>query len=392
MKMIMNQSEIINFLGEEHENYFNSIAPPIIQTSNFCFPTVKKMRHAIQNEFLEHVYTRGNNPTVEILRQKLAALEKTEDCLVTSSGCAAITAAVMSNLKTGDHVICIDKPYSWVNHLLTKILTKYNIETSFVDCTKIENIEKVIKPNTRLFYLESPNSWTYELIDYKNVSVLAKQNNIVTIADNSYCTPLYQNPAELGIDIVVHSASKYLSGHSDVVAGAICGSREMIKKIFDNEFMTFGGIISPFDAWLMLRGLRTLPLRLEKSSHSAKNIIEFLTRRSEVEGIYYPFHTSNTQINLAKIQMKNSSGLFTIKLKTDSRDKIELFCESLEYFRIAVSWGGHESLVFPAVAAYDPAKEQNPKLSWNMVRFYIGLEDENILKEDLLQALQKSNI
>jgi cystathionine beta-lyase/cystathionine gamma-synthase len=385
----MRPSEIINFLGENHEDYFNSIAPPIIQTSNFCFPSVKKMRQAIHNEFGESVYTRGNNPTVEILRKKLSALEKTEDCLLFSSGCAAITAAVMANLNSGDHVVCTDKPYSWVHHLLTKILTRYNIQTTFIDGTSVDNFAGAIGTNTRLFYLESPNSWTFELTDFQKVASLAKLNKIITVADNSYCTPIYQNPATIGIDIVLHSASKYLSGHSDVVAGVLCSNTKMIKRIFENEFMTYGGILSPFDAWLMLRGLRTLSIRLDKSSQTTKKIIEYLKVRPEIEAIYYPFHESNPQYNLAKAQMKSASGLFTIKLKVHSAEQIEQFCESLRYFRIAVSWGGHESLVFPAIASYDPEKEKHPKLPVNMVRFYIGLEEADLLIEDLQYALSK---
>ena len=384
----MELSKIINQLGEEHERYFNAVAPPIIQTSNFCYSTVEDMRNAIINEFDEPVYTRGNNPTIEILRKKLAALEKADDCLVTASGVAAITTAVIANLSKGDHIICVNKPYSWTNHFFSNILKKFGIETSFIDGTDIENFKSALKPNTTLFYLESPNSWTFELQDLKQVANLAKENKITTIIDNSFSTPLYQNPIEYGIDIVVHSASKYLTGHSDAVAGVICGSNEMIRKIFSNEFMTFGGIISPFNAWLMIRGLRTLELRLDKSSDNAHKLIDFLENHPEVEKIIYPHHPSHPQYELAKKQMKNSSGLFSVFFKTSDINRIKNICENLEYFKLAVSWGGYESLVFPAITTYDPSIEKNPHLPVNMIRVYTGLENPDLLIEDFERALR----
>lgn len=383
----MELSKIINQLGEEHEKYFNAVAPPIIQTSNFCHSSVEDMRNAIINEFNEPVYTRGNNPTVEILRKKLAALEKADDCLVTASGVAAITTSVIANLKEGDHVICINEPYSWTNHFFSNILKKIGIETTFIDGTDIENFKAALKSNTTVFYLESPNSWTFELQDLKLVSQLAKKSDIITIIDNSYSTPLYQNPIEYGIDIVVHSASKYLTGHSDVVAGVICSNSEMIRKIFNNEFMTFGGIIAPFNAWLMIRGLRTLELRLDKSSDNAHKVIDFLANHPKIEKIIYPHHPSHPQYELALKQMKNSSGLFSVYLKTNDPKEIEKVCENLEYFKLAVSWGGYESLVFPAITTYNPSNSEKSTLPVNMIRIYTGLENPNLLIADLDKAL-----
>jgi cystathionine beta-lyase len=383
----MELTKIINQLGEEHEKYFNAVAPPIIQTSNFCYSSVEDMRNAIINEFDEPVYTRGNNPTVEILRKKLAALEKADDCLVTASGVAAITTSVIANLEEGDHVICVNKPYSWTNHFFSNILKKFGIETTFIDGTDIENFKAALKSNTTVFYLESPNSWTFELQDLKLVSQLAKKSGIITIIDNSYSTPLYQNPIEYGIDIVVHSASKYLSGHSDIVAGVICSNNEMIRKIFNNEFMTFGGIIAPFNAWLMIRGLRTLELRLDKSSDNAHKVIDFLANHPKIEKIIYPHHPSHPQYELALKQMKNSSGLFSVYLKTNDPKQIEKVCENLEYFKLAVSWGGYESLIFPAIATYNPSNSEKSALPVNMIRIYTGLERPNLLIADLDRAL-----
>jgi cystathionine beta-lyase len=383
----MTISEIINQLGEEREKYFNAVSPPIIQSSNFCFPSVQSMREALGNEFQKHVYTRGNNPTVEILRKKIAALEGAEDALITSSGSAAISCAVIANLQQGDHVVCVRKPYTWTDTLLNQLLVRFGIETTMVDGRDPENFRKVLRPETRLFYLESPNSILLELQDLRAMAAIAKQHNILTIIDNSFCTPLYQRPLEYGIDIVIHTGTKYLAGHSDVVAGVICSNREMIRKIFSSELMTLGSVISPHDAWLMIRGLRTLPIRLKQSSESAQKIASSLEHHPKVEKVLYPYLETNDQYDLAKRQMSGCSGMFSVILRTDSISKIEKFCESLRLFLLAVSWGGFESLVFPAVAMFDQGSASKSDVPWNLVRFYIGLEDPEELMQDISDAL-----
>lgn len=382
----METSEILNHHGEEAADYYNAVAPPIIQTSNFYFDTLQDMRRAIQNEFDEPTYTRGKNPTVAILRKKLSALEGSEDALILASGCAAISSSIIANVNAGDHVICVQSPYGWTKSLLTKLLPRFGVETTFVDGTKPENFDNAIRSNTSVIYLESPNSFTFELQDLEAISKLAKANKIITIIDNSYSTPLLQNPIKLGIDIVVHTASKYLSGHSDVVAGVICGSNQMIRKIFASEFMTLGGIISPFDAWLIIRGFRTLSLRLERSTQSALKVIEFLGNHPKVEKIFYPFHSSNPQLELAKKQMKSGNGMFTVIFKCQSRNKMEDFCNELKVFRMAVSWGGHESLIAPVVSF--TKEHEYSDLPWNMVRFYVGLDEPELLIRDIESALK----
>lgn len=385
----MEHQHIVNFVGEDHESYFNAVAPPIIQTSNFCYNSVDDMAAALENELHVPVYTRGNNPTVEILRKKLAALEGTDDCLVTSSGCAAITAAVLSCVQSGDHIVSIKGAYSWTNHLFASMAPKWGIETTFVDGTEHNNFKRALRTNTRLIYLESPTSWMFDLQDLRKVSEMAKERGIITIIDNSYSTPVNQNPADLGTDLVVHSASKYLGGHSDLVAGVICGSSEKIAGIFRNEFMTFGGIISPFNAWLMIRGLRTLEIRLEKSRQNALEVIGYLQNEPKVERVIYPFLPDHPQYELAKKQMKAGNGLFTILLKTGDARKVKNFCNHLKLFRLAVSWGGYESLAFPAIATSGQKHENKNKLPVNAVRLYCGLEDPKAQVKDLQQALEK---
>lgn len=347
------------------------------------------MRRTLQHEFEEPFYTRGYNPTIAILRKKLAALEGAEDALAVSSGSAACALAVMANVKAGDHAICVNKPYSWTNKLFNTLLKQYGVETTMIDGENPENFANAIKPNTKLIYLESPNSLTFELQDIEAVAKIAKAHNIVTIIDNSYCTPLYQKPIELGIDITVHSATKYLNGHSDIVAGVLCGSKEMIARIFASELMTYGSIISPNDAWLMIRGLRTLPIRLEKSNTSAAEVVAFLENHPKVEKVLYPFSKSFPQYELAKKQMKGCGGLFSIVLNVENIAQVETFCNSLQRFLLACSWGGHESLLFPSCSLLSSQSYDNPYIKWNMIRFYVGLEEPEVLIADLQQAFDK---
>lgn len=378
----MSETFILNQLGEDREKYFGAVAPPIIQTSNFAYPTVDEFAVAVANEKDIPIYTRGNNPTVNMLAEKIAALEGAEDCLMVGSGAAAIANAVMSQVAAGDHIVSVRDPYTWAAHLMMGILPRFGVETAFVDGTKVENFEAAITDKTKLIYLESPNSWTFELQDLAAVAELAKSKGITTVIDNSYCTALCQRPIDLGIDLVIYSATKYYNGHSDVVAGAICGSKEKITSIFRNEFMTFGNILAPQNAWLMLRSLRTLPIRLKQSSDTTQRVLELLRSSSKVERIFYPFDESSEQIELARQQMKMPMGMLTIALKTHNVAAIKSFCESLRYFLIAVSWGGYESLIMPKCAFVSAG---DPRV--NMIRFYIGLEDAEVLADDLKRAL-----
>jgi cystathionine beta-lyase/cystathionine gamma-synthase len=384
----MDISYILNHLGEERNEYYGSVAPPIFQTTNFCFKTVAEMRQKLTCELETPFYTRGYNPTVATLRKKLAALEKAEDAIVFSSGSAAVAAAVMSVVKAGDHVICVQKPYSWTGNLLTKYLSKYGITTSFVDGSDSQNFLKAIKENTRLIYLESPNSLTFEMQDIAEISKIAKAKNITTIVDNSYNSPLNQNPIEMGADLVLHSGSKYINGHSDVVCGVVCGSRERIMKMLAEEYMTIGSCISPQDAGLILRGLRTIELRVNQSAASTKKVADFLEKHPKIKQLNYPFSSKNPQLELAKKQMKQGGGLLSIVIKAENEAGVERFCDNLKRFLMATSWGGYESLIFPLCALAASKSFENP-LPWNTVRLYIGLEDADLLIEDLKQALDK---
>lgn len=383
----MDLSNILTHLGEDREQYFNAVSPPIIQSSNFVFNTIDDFRKALVDELGNHIYTRGNNPTVAILRKKIAALENAEDALVFGSGSGAVANAVIANVKAGDHIVCVQSPYSWTYKLLTNFLARFGVTHTFVDATDIATIEAAIQKNTSVLYLESPNSLSFELQDLGACAQLAKKHNLVSIIDNSYCSPIFQNPIDYGIDLVVHSGTKYLNGHSDVVVGTVCGSKAMIKQIFESEYMTLGGILSPNDAALVIRGLRTLDLRLQRSNQSTLKITKWLARHPKVEKVLYPFAPSFPQYDLAKKQMRGAGGLFSVQFKATTINEMEDFFHSLKRFLLAVSWGGHESLVFPICGLYNIEGRENPPLPWNLVRFYIGLEDADCLIEDIEQAM-----
>jgi len=385
----MDLSYILNELGEERENYFNAVAPPIIQTSNFKFNTVEDFRSALDDEYQGNLYSRGFNPTIDILRKKLAALDGAEDALVFSSGISAVTVPVLALLKSGDEVICVENPYSWTIRLFKDFLPKYGVTTTFVDGTELSQFENAITQNTKLIYLESPNTFSFDVQNLAAITKLAKANSILTMIDNSYCSPIYQQPIAYGIDLVAQSATKYLAGHSDVVAGVMTGKKELLQQIFNNEYMNIGTALAPQNAWLLLRGLRTLPIRLEKISENAAKVIDYLENHPKVAQVLHPFSKKNRDLALAKQQMKKCGGLFSVILKEPELEKIEVFCNSLKHIIMAVSWGGYESLIFPAAAGISKADFDNTNKRHVLIRIYVGLEEPDYLIADLEQAFAK---
>lgn len=383
----MELSYILNELGEDPEQYFGAISPPITQASNFAFSSVADMRAALADEYAHYLYSRGKNPVADILRQKLAALDGAEDALLFNSGASAIFAAVMPNLQQGDHVVSVAHPYTWAAKLFSDILPRYGITVTYVDGRTVEAFERAILPHTKLIYLESPNSWDFAIQDLAAVAELAKAEGIITVLDNSYCTPLYQQPIALGIDLVLQSATKYLSGHSDTVGGVLSGSKERLAKLFALDYLAIGSGMTPFHAWLTLRGLRTLPLRLQQTSATAIQVINWLHQHPRVERIWYPLDPSFEQYALASQQMKGAGGLFSFCLRDVQRTDIERFIEALQHIRLAVSWGGHESLIIPRCAGIPADQFQPDDRTHRMCRLYVGLESADYLIADLEQAL-----
>jgi len=295
------------------------------------------------------------------------------------------------NVKAGDHIVSVSKPYTWVQKMFDVILPRFGVTTTYIDGSNIENWRNATQPNTSFFYLESPNSWDFVLQDIAAVAEFARSKGIVTLIDNSFCTPLYQRPIEMGIDLAMQTATKYISGHSDTLGGVLCGSKAMMKKIFDSEYLNIGSGVQPFNAWLMIRGLRTLPARIERITQTTEKVLEYIRTEPGIESFLFPLDPSFPQYQLACRQMKGACGLITLVLKANSRSQIVKWCESLKHFLMAVSWGGHESLASPKWASLKDTEFDASNREHRMVRSEIGLEEGDYLIEDLRQAFDQSN-
>lgn len=379
-------TEILHHLGER-DLPDHSVAPPLFQTSIFCFNSFDEFQEALADEESNYLYTRGNNPTVNLCEEKLAALEHAEKAKLVGSGVAAISCAVLSQVKSGDHVVSVCDTYSWTRTLFSSYLKRFGVSVTYVEGCSVEDFERAIRPETVLIYLESPATFTFKLQPLREVAELARSKGIKTIIDNTWATPIYQNPLDYGIDIVVHSASKYLGGHSDLVAGAIMTDEKEMSHIFNTEFLQLGPVPDPHTAWLIMRNLRTLHLRMPVHYSNALELATFLEGREEVESVLYPFLPSFPQYELAKEQMRGGSGLFSFRLKTRRLEDVRRFTDSLHFFKRAVSWGGYESLVVPAATNNFHGKPI-PDDRISLIRLHAGLEDVNLLKEDLEGAFK----
>lgn len=385
----MDLSYILTEWGEGREQYFNAVAPPIMQTSNFAFKTVDDLRKAFEDEMGGYLYSRGLNPTVDILRKKLAALDGAEDALVFANGAAAIFAGVLANVKSGDHILSVRAPYTWAQRMFDVILPRFGVTTTYVDGRQLQHFETACQPNTTFVYLESPNSWTFELQPLKEIGAWAKSKGLTTFIDNSYCTPLYQKPIGCGIDLCMQTATKYIGGHSDTLGGVLTGTHSQIKKIFDSEYLNIGSGISPFNAWLLLRGLRTLPARLQRISHTTQEVLSYLKSHPKISTVIFPLDENFPQLDLAKRQMTGACGLITFTLKDGTLHSITTFCNALQHILMAVSWGGYESLILPKCAGIKPAHFHPAHPHHQYIRLYVGLEEAAYIIADLEQALIK---
>jgi len=372
--------------GDTPAAWQGAVAPPIYETSLFTFPTFEAAQAAFRGSDA-YIYTRGWNPTVRVAEQKIAALERGEACKVFASGMAAVSSALLRFLRQGDHVVAVRRLYIVTHRFLRDFAPRYGIDHTLVDGRNLDEITSAIQPNTKVLYLESPTSLMFDLQDLRACAAVARERGIVTIVDNSWATPMFQQPLALGIDVVVHSASKYLSGHSDVIAGAMVASQKIIDDIVQHEHAILGGNLGPFEAWLLVRGLRTLPVRMPVHQATATAVARFLSTHPRVRAVHYPGLESHPQYELGRRQMSGASGLLSFELDADV-DGLRAFTNSLRLFAIGVSWGGYESLVLPIVVTDAEASEGNYPV--NLVRLSIGLEEPAALVEDLEQALRVS--
>lgn len=378
---------------EDRAPHQGAVVPPIYQNSLFTFESWEAIDEAFDDRVNNPIYSRGTNPTVRMVERKIASLARGERAQLFGSGMAAIAAAILHCVSAGDHVITIKNVYGPANNLLNRYLRdKLNLEVTFVSGERIEDFEEAVRPNTKLIYLESPSSAVFSLQDIRAVTALAGERKIKTMIDNTWATPIFQNPLEMGIDIEIHSVSKYLAGHSDIVAGVLIGSDELVRDIAVKEGELLGARIAPFEAWLLLRSLRTLPIRMERHQKSALEIALFLETHPKVLRVFYPGLASHPQYELGKTQLSGYSGLLSFELASEDLDRIKAFFNSLKYFLIGVSWGGHESLIYAPAISYlkELPEDQFEALGIGLgnMRISVGQEHCSDLTADLEQALK----
>ncbi len=390
-KRQLNIATDLSHFGEERADFAGAVVPPIFQNSLFTYESWDDISNAFDDRTNSFIYSRGNNPTVKIAQEKIARLAGGERALLFASGMAAITAAVMHCMQKDGHVIAVKNLYGPANNLLFNYLRKkMDLSVTFVPGRAVTDFEEAIRPNTQLIYLESPSSGVFSLQDLKAVATLAKKHGIKTLIDNSWATPIFQKPLALGIDLEVHSCSKYIGGHSDIVAGVVIGDTASLDSIFRNEYEWLGGRIAPMDAWLITRSLRTLPLRMKAHQKNAIAVASFLQNHPAVAQVNYPGLPSFDQYELGRQQMTGYSGLLSFRLRTTDLEQVKKFFNNLEVFKIGVSWGGHESLIYALAISY--IKEMTPEqfaqtgLAYGDMRISVGLEHVEDLIADLEQG------
>ncbi len=379
---ISEQDKLICLSDNEHS--FSAVNPPIFQSSIFSFNTIEDYIDYKDKLNQAYCYTRGNNPTCKILEQKLAALDQAEQCRVFSSGMGAISAALFSILKKGDHVLVLNNVYGPTLDYLN-FMERYGVSFEVVAVEEISQLEQLVKVNTKVIYTESPATMTFETIDLRGLAQFAKAREIITIIDNTCLTPLLQKPLMLGIDIAVYSLSKYTGGHSDIIAGAVVTSQQLMTNIDKYGYKLSGSVLSPNDAFLLLRGLRTLPLRLEALAQTTTQVIDYLSEHPQIKTIYHPLSYCGEQKNIYQKQTSGYAGLFSIKLVSNNTKQIRNFINRLETFNIAVSWGGFESLVM----VKDINELRKAVSDEVIIRFSLGLLDAKTIIQDLEQALNQ---
>jgi len=363
------------------------VAPEIYQTSTF---EVTDNEEQIRVTTTDRYYTRWGNPTITLAEQTVAALEGTESALVFASGMGAITTTILSFLKTGDHVVAQREVYGGVAKFFAEWLPKLGIETTFVDTTEYEQHQRAIRPNTKLLYLESPTNPALRIVDMKKMSMLAKRHGLLSMIDSTFGTPINQHPAQYAIDLVMHSGTKYLSGHADLTCGVVCGRRELIDDIGESR-KTLGNCMDPHAAWLLIRGLKTLAVRVARQNENALRVAEFLEQHAKVRRVHYPFLKNHPQYAIAREQMSGGSGMVTFEVE-GTGDDARRVSEAMRMFTLATSLGGVESLVsIPVLTSHAMiSSELREKMGVNeqMVRLSVGIESVDDLIEDLERALE----
>jgi len=363
------------------------LATPIYQTSTFEVTDNDEQLRASRSD---HFYTRYGNPTNTVAEKTIAELEGTEAALTFASGMGAITTAIMALVKSGDHVVAQRDIYGGVNKFLSQWLPKMGIETTFVDTIEYEQHARAIRPNTKLLYLESPTNPTLRIVNFKKVAALAKQHGLLSMIDATFGTPINQHPAEFGIDLVMHSGTKYLGGHTDLICGAVAGRRALIEKIWETR-TTLGNCMDPHASWMLVRGLKTLAVRVARQNENAQQVAEFLAEHAKVRSVHYPFLKSHRQYALAREQMAGGGGMVSFEVEGTGEDARRV-SEAMRLFTLAPSLGGVESLVsIPVLTSHAMiSAEERARMgvTEQLIRLSVGIENADDLVADLEHALE----
>jgi methionine-gamma-lyase len=385
------ETEVIHS-GYRADKHQDSLVPPLYQTSTFTFANAEQGEKRFAGEEEGFIYSRLGNPTVKILEDRVAVLEQGEAGLAFSSGMAAVSAVLVALTKTGDHILCSQGVYGCTFGLLELLREKYGIDHDFSLMDSKESLEQEIRPNTACIYIETPINPTMKLVDLEMVARVANKKGIPVVVDNTFCSPYLQTPLTLGCDAVIHSATKYICGHGDVIAGLVIGKKEFIRKVSRTTQKDIGGIISPFDAWLLLRGLKTLPVRMDRHCKNARKLFEFMKNHPKIETVYFPGDPEHEDYSIAIKQMKQPGGLISFTIK-GTKETAQQFMNQLQLIKIAVSLGDAETLVqHPATMTHAVVPEEerrNMGISNTLLRLSVGLEAWEDIQEDLEQALDR---
>ncbi len=377
--------------GKIKDKQFGALSTPIYQTSTFIFDNVEQGAARFMGEEAGFIYGRLGNPTVRELEQRMAALESTEDAAAFGSGMGAVSATLLANLRAGDHVVASAALYGCSYALMNHKFVDLEIEVSFVDMTNPEAVEKAIKENTKVIYLESPINPNMQVVDLEKIATIAKRHHLISMVDNTFMSPALQNPAEFGIDLIIHSATKYLNGHGDVIAGVTCGSKEQIENIKMTTLKDMGAVISPNDAWLIIRGLKTLSVRVERHSANAQTVAEYLEDHPRIQQVNYPGLKSHQGYPLVGKQMRAAGGIIAFEIDGSFDDAVA-FMNQLKMCSIAVSLGDAETLIqHPASmthSPYEPEEREAAGISETLIRLSVGLENVEDIIADINQALE----
>lgn len=377
--------------GHEREA-FGALVTPLYQSATFVFESAQQGGERFAGNEPGYIYTRLGNPTTAELERKMAILEGAEAAAATASGMGAVSAALLANLQMGDHLVASNAVYGCTYALMTTQFARFGIEVSLVDFSSVAEIEAAIKSNTKVIFCETPVNPHLQVFDLAAIATIAKRHQLVSIVDNTFMTPLLQRPLDFGIDLVIHSATKYLNGHGDVIAGIVCGSEEQLHKVKYEILKDIGAVISPHDAWLILRGLKTLDVRLQRHCDSAQRVAEFLAEHPSINRVYYPGLASHPGHKFIGQQMKRAGGVIAFELAANLEEAMA-FVGHLSLFSIAVSLGDAESLIqHPASmthSPYTPEARAAAGIGDNLLRISIGLEDCDDIIADLSQALAR---